>query len=457
MKSCDCGRVKHISSLKRSCQNKNQRHPVSMIESIQMQQFQFNGPLNNPGSKYNYLHGQGSMETGIHRDAIRRVRNRNGCRKSKSSRSMENDLSQCMQSRHMIPSIIPVIAPVVVPIQYFPGYETCNQGICSISGHGKRIQYQCNNSRYKQLNGGKLKVKRNNVHKQMRKHPPKSSVHMVKKWQRNDRSATDKGRTFYVRRIRNREGKLLYTSDESSADETFPAETKSSLIVSNDDDVSEEKTDVTTNLLEKEPALDINEPLTSFVDPGKCAPIYQAFFEHVQVNEGDEVLVRRSDDDYENKNWPLFFVQIQRDDLLDVLEEQLDSLQPTASISKEELQVGTLCISFCRAFESMFRAVITNICNADIEVHYIDYGNYETVKKDDLKSISNLPEIARTYPGMAIPCMLFNSHAATLCVGAEDEVVAKLKDAVSCEHHSFRIQVLEILEDGICIVKHISS
>lgn len=56
-------------------------------------------------------------------------------------------------------------------------------------------------------------------------------------------------------------------------------------------------------------------------------------------------------------------------------------------------QVGTLCVSFCRAFESMFRAVITNICRADIEVHYVDYGNYETVNKDDLKSISNLVDI----------------------------------------------------------------
>lgn len=72
--------------------------------------------------------------------------------------------------------------------------------------------------------------------------------------------------------------------------------------------------------------------------------LFQALFEHVKVNEGDEVLVKRSDDDHGNKNWPLFFVQIQRDDLLDVLEEQLDSLQPTASISEEELVIDLQCI-----------------------------------------------------------------------------------------------------------------
>lgn len=43
-------------------------------------------------------------------------------------------------------------------------------------------------------------------------------------------------RTFYVRKLRNREGKLLYTSDESSADETLPDEAKCPLIISDDDD-----------------------------------------------------------------------------------------------------------------------------------------------------------------------------------------------------------------------------
>ncbi|MCP9260376.1 hypothetical protein DINM_003734 [Dirofilaria immitis] len=265
----------------------------------------------------------------------------------------------------------------------------------------------------------------------MRKRELKSNVSVHKKWQHDkhceDRPFTSKKilRTFYVRRLRNREGKLLYTSDESSTDETSPGVTQCQPIINDDDAIVENK----------------------------------AFFEHVKVNENDEILVKRSDDDHNNKNWPLFFVQIQRDDLLDVLEE-LDSLQPTTSISEEELQVGTLCLSFCHTFESMFRAVITSICNADIEVYYVDYGNYETVSKDDLKSINDLPDIAHTYPGMAIPCILFNSCiASTLSnyVEVEDEIVTKLKGAVSCEHHSFRIRILKIREDGICIVKYISS
>ncbi|KAK6114604.1 Tudor domain family protein [Brugia pahangi] len=186
------------------------------------------------------------------------------------------------------------------------------------------------------------------------------------------------------------------------------------------------KTSVTANLLEKKIALDMNEPVTSFIRLRKRAPIYQ----------------------------------IQHDDLLDVLEEQLDSLQPTSLISEEELQVGTLCVSFCRTFDSLFRAVITNINNIGIEVHYVDYGNYETVNRDDQMSIFNLSDVARTYPGMAIPCMLFNSLVSSTVSNSaetEDEFITNLKDAVSCEHHSFRIRILQIREDRICIVEYISS
>lgn len=72
----------------------------------------------------------------------------------------------------------------------------------------------------------------------------------------------------------------------------------------------------------------------------------------MRVNEGEEILVKRSDDDHENNMWPLFFVQIQHDDLLDVLEEQLDSLQPTAPLSEEELVTCLFCILIWKRFHS---------------------------------------------------------------------------------------------------------
>ncbi|VDP11319.1 unnamed protein product [Onchocerca flexuosa] len=395
------------------------------------------------------------------RNATHMVRNLNDCWKCRSHRIMENGqlplkLSHYVQPKHMIPSIIPVAVPIAVPLQCPSNCEIFNKRRDGCT------QYQHDKHGCGQLNGNKLKIKRTNFHEEMRRKKLKNNIRVLKKWQRDkhyeDRPLSNKKilRTFYVRRLRNREGKLLYTSDESSTDESPLGDAQCQFLINDDDAAVENKIDVASDLLEKELVLNIDEP---FVQSRKYAPAYQAFFEHVKVNEGDEVLVKRSDDDHNNKNWPLFFVQIQRDDLLDVLEE-LDSLQPTISISEEELQVGTLCLSFCHTFESMFRAVITKISNTGIEVYYVDYGNYETVNRNDLKSISNLPDIACTYPGMAIPCMLFNSCvAATLpnYVEAEDGIVTKLKSAVSCDHHSFRIRILKIHEDGVCIVKYISS
>uniref|UniRef100_A0A1I8EJ08 Tudor domain-containing protein n=2 Tax=Wuchereria bancrofti TaxID=6293 RepID=A0A1I8EJ08_WUCBA len=462
----NCGHCGRISSLQQCCQN-SQNPSTPMIESIQMQQFQFAGPSNGlgiPESSYN-LHGGVKTVTGICQNGINTVRNRNNSRKFRVHHIMGNNqlpLDRCAKSRNIVSSVISVIVPVAVPLQCSLGHENRNREYVG------RTQNQYDEFGYKQLNGNKLKVKRTNFHMQRGKRPSKSSVNMVKKCQRDEYHGhpfTNKGilRTFYVRKLRNREGKLLYTSDESSADEISYDEASCPLITSNNGDdvvVVGDKTGVTANLLEKEIVLDMNEPVTSFIRLRKPAPIYQAFFEYVKVSEGDEVLVKRSDDDHDNKNWPLFFVQIQRDDLLDVLEEQLDSLQPTSLISEEELQVGTLCVSFCRTFDSMFRAVITNISNVGIEVHYVDYGNYETVNRDDLMSISNLSDVARTYPGMAIPCMLFNSFVSSTVsnsVEDEDELITNLKNAVSCEHHSFRIRILKIREDRICIVEYVSS
>lgn len=48
---------------------------------------------------------------------------------------------------------------------------------------------------------------------------------------------------------------------------------------------------------------------------------------HVEVEHGRTYVVKRSDEDYCNTNWPLFFVQIQEKQQLHVIEQCLDSLQ----------------------------------------------------------------------------------------------------------------------------------
>ena len=37
----------------------------------------------------------------------------------------------------------------------------------------------------------------------------------------------------------------------------------------------------------------------------------------------------------------------------------------------------------------MFRAVITAVMETDVEVHYIDYGNYENVTRSELRNIND--------------------------------------------------------------------
>lgn len=117
-----------------------------------------------------------------------------------------------------------------MPPQYPFGHENRNRE------YAGRTQNQYDKFGYKQLNGNKLKIKRTNFHMQMGKCPSKNSANMVMKYQhdeyREDGPFTNKkiSRTFYVRKLRNREGKLLYTSDESSADEISYDEARCSLI-----------------------------------------------------------------------------------------------------------------------------------------------------------------------------------------------------------------------------------
>lgn len=55
------------------------------------------------------------------------------------------------------------------------------------------------------------------------------------------------------------------------------------------------------------------------------------------MNEGQEYIVKRSDEDRANINWPLFFVQVQKEELLDFLEQHLDSLQPKNDLPDERV------------------------------------------------------------------------------------------------------------------------
>lgn len=57
----------------------------------------------------------------------------------------------------------------------------------------------------------------------------------------------------------------------------------------------------------------------------------------MDVEEGKDYVVKRSDDDRTNSEWPLFFVQIQNDEILDFIVEHLDSLHSDDILPEDEV------------------------------------------------------------------------------------------------------------------------
>ncbi|VDK36192.1 unnamed protein product [Gongylonema pulchrum] len=105
------------------------------------------------------------------------------------------------------------------------------------------------------------------------------------------------------------------------------------------------------------------------------ARAFDPHFPYIDVKREQLYLVKRSDGDRADENWPLFSVHILDDNLLDFTEQRLDSVDASRPLLKQ-----SLAISYCHKFQAVFRAVITALYDAEVEVHYIDYGNYETVE-----------------------------------------------------------------------------
>ncbi|KAL3990424.1 Tudor domain family protein [Acanthocheilonema viteae] len=185
---------------------------------------------------------------------------------------------------------------------------------------------------------------------------------------------------------------------------------------------------------------------------------YRPYVPYIEVEEQTIYTVKRSDDDRSNQNWPLFFVQIQSDRLLNIIDQYLDCLAATEPLPKKNIKLGVLCVSYCHAFQAMFRAVITAIYDTDVEVHYIDYGNYERVTYNDLHSINELPKITRMHPAMGIPCLLSNMH--DICISfniCSEKDISHFMNAVSCEKPLFKLKFLRKRIDGVMIVQLVDS
>ncbi|VIO89947.1 Tudor domain containing protein 1, putative [Brugia malayi] len=185
---------------------------------------------------------------------------------------------------------------------------------------------------------------------------------------------------------------------------------------------------------------------------------YESYVPYIEVVEQAVYTVKRSDDDWSNQNWPLFFVQIQEDKLLDIIDQYLDCLTAVEPLPRKDIKLGTLCVSYCHAFQAMFRAVITAIYDTNVEVHYIDYGNYERVTYNDLHSIDDLPEITKKHPAMGIPCLLVNVDNINTGLNIyTDNSLLHFMNAVSCEKPFFKLKFLRKRTDNVMVVELIDD
>uniref|UniRef100_A0A9J2NZF1 Tudor domain-containing protein n=1 Tax=Ascaris lumbricoides TaxID=6252 RepID=A0A9J2NZF1_ASCLU len=209
-----------------------------------------------------------------------------------------------------------------------------------------------------------------------------------------DRVSDQTGGTFtkevlYYVRPRDKDGNVLYTSDESS-EETNGVEHPGSEKECRADGC-EIKTRTDSLFAGTQVSIPVNSDSASTTvsntgDHVKALKFVH-YMKHVEVEHGREYIVKRSDDDHDNTNWPLFFVQIQNEEKLQVIEQYLDFVQLQKDLPDERVVPGTLCVCYCNAFGAMFRAVITDIVEDRVEVLYVDYGNYEVVDRKQLKSI----------------------------------------------------------------------
>uniref|UniRef100_A0AAF5PN16 Tudor domain-containing protein n=1 Tax=Wuchereria bancrofti TaxID=6293 RepID=A0AAF5PN16_WUCBA len=184
---------------------------------------------------------------------------------------------------------------------------------------------------------------------------------------------------------------------------------------------------------------------------------YESYVPYIEVVEQRVYTVKRSDDDWSNQNWPLFFVQIQEDKLLDIIDQYLDCLAAVEPLPRKDIKLGTLCVSYCRAFQAMFRAVITAIYDTNVEVHYIDYGNYERVTYNDLHSIDDLPGITKRHPAMGIPCLLVNVDDINIGFNEDNNSLLHFMNAVSCEKPFFKLKFLRKRTDNVMVVELVDN
>uniref|UniRef100_A0A915BQM7 Tudor domain-containing protein n=1 Tax=Parascaris univalens TaxID=6257 RepID=A0A915BQM7_PARUN len=257
---------------------------------------------------------------------------------------------------------------------------------------------------------------------------------------------------------------ILYTSDESSDEEASDSD------MSTPPDSAVASSGSTYPLLKPMNASGFagsddmfNHRITLNLDTTPVAPSssrlkYHAWMRCVSVTIGGEFEVERCDDDVNYTLWPLFFVHILNEHNDQILETVLSSLQADNAPPLSFMEIGLLCISYCKEFDARYRAIITAIDNEHVEVFYVDYGNYEWVNSSCLWSIEKQPYNIRTHPPLAVPCLLSDYGVEVEADRKlDDKDVKRLKAMAGFDHAPLCAKFMAQREDGIYVVHIVQS
>ncbi|GFS16808.1 RING finger protein 17 [Elysia marginata] len=94
------------------------------------------------------------------------------------------------------------------------------------------------------------------------------------------------------------------------------------------------------------------------------------------------------------------------------LDYELQRIYSSISIvPRKEWQVEQACVAYYAADDRWYRAVVKELVDDEIKVHYIDYGNSEIVKPSCMREM--LPEFGKVHP-LALYCELYDIVPSTL-------------------------------------------
>lgn len=143
-----------------------------------------------------------------------------------------------------------------------------------------------------------------------------------------------------------------------------------------------------------------------------------------------------------------FYVQLDKmsQHLEEITKDVAESIKTSPIVKSEQIKIGAKFLAQCTADSQWYRAKITSVQNNNnqVTVHYVDYGNDETLPITSLRSLLFKSKSTKI-PALAIPCTLSGYESAP----CNEEVDYKFEELVLDKPLS--IEVIETRTNGSII------